>query len=53
MTCHINVKYFFVTVLIKEGEMKIEYLPTLYTISDYLTKPSQGILFQKPRNIII
>ena len=28
-TCHINVRYLFVTNIIKAGEMKIEYCPTL------------------------
>ena len=38
-TRHINGRYLFVTDQIKSGEMKIQYIPTLYMIGDYFTKP--------------
>ena len=38
---------------IKSGEIKIEYCPTLDMIGDYFTKPLQGSLFRKFRNLML
>ena len=46
-TRHINIRYFFVTDRIKEGEMRVEYCPTGDMVADYFTKPLQGSLFRK------
>ena len=53
MIYHINAQYLFVTNIIKSGEMIIEYWPNLYMIGYYFTKPLQGSVFQKFRNLII
>jgi hypothetical protein len=52
-TRHINIRYFFVTDRIAANEVSVQYCPTKEMISDYFTKPLQGILFQKFRNFIM
>ena len=44
-TRHLNVRYYFVTDKIKNGEIKIAYCPTKDMIGDFLTKPLQGSAF--------
>ncbi len=44
-TRHINMRYFFVTDRVANGEISIEYCPTKTMLADYFTKPLQGIQF--------
>ena len=50
---HIDVRYFFVKDRIDKGEMCVEYCPTHEMLADYYTKPLQGSLFKKLRNVIM
>ena len=52
-TKHINIRYFFVTDRIANGEIKIEYCPTNDMIADYFSKPLQGTQFIKFRDEIM
>jgi hypothetical protein len=52
-THHINIRYFFITDRIAAGEVKIEYCPTGEMIANYFTKPLQGSLFKKFRDMIM
>lgn len=52
-TRHMNIKYFFVKDRISSGEVRIKYTPTESMVADFFTKPLQGILFNKFRNIIM
>ena len=52
-TRHINIRYFYVTDKIKEGDVSVIYKPTHYMVSDYLTKPLQGWLFAKRRDTLL
>ena len=52
-TRHINIRYFYVTDKIKEGEVSVIYKPTHDMVSDYLTKPLQGSLFAKHRDALL
>jgi hypothetical protein len=52
-TRHIDIRYFFVTDRIKNGEMRIEYCPTEEMVADFFTKPLQGSLFRKLRGLIL
>jgi hypothetical protein len=45
-TRHINIRYFFVTDRVANGEIKIEYCPTLEMLADDFTKPLQGAQVQ-------
>jgi hypothetical protein len=52
-TRHINIRYFFVTDRVKNGEVRIEYCPTGEMVADFFTKPLQGSLFRKLRGMIL
>ena len=52
-TRHINIRYFFVADRIASKEVKVEYCPTGDMLADYFTKPLQGTLFRKFRDIIM
>ena len=50
---HINIRYFFVKDRIDKKELRVEYCPSLIMLADYFTKPLQGHLFQKFRDVIM
>ena len=50
---HINVRYFFVKDRVDKGEIVVEHCPTHLMIGDYFTKPLQGAVFRRFRNIIM
>jgi hypothetical protein len=52
-TRHINIRYFFVKDRVDAGELLITYLSTDEMIADVLTKPLQGTLFVKLRNLLL
>jgi Reverse transcriptase (RNA-dependent DNA polymerase) len=52
-TRHLNIRYFFVTDCVKAKELSIKYCPTEEMVSDYFTKPLQGTLFRKMRDLIM
>ena len=49
---HINIRYYFLTDRIKNGEINVKYISTENMLADILTKPLQGQLFTKLRNKI-
>ena len=52
-TRHINIRYYFVTDRIQNGEMRVEYCPTDDMHGDFFTKPTQGSKFRKHRSFIM
>jgi len=52
-TKHIHVRYFFITDRISKGEVRVEWCPTKDMVADFLTKPLQGSLFKKFRDLIM
>jgi hypothetical protein len=52
-TRHFNIKYFYVTDLVKRGEVILEYCPTDKMTGDYMTKPLVGAKFTFFRNQIM
>lgn len=52
-TRHFNIKYFYITDLIDQNELRIEYCPTDKMIADYMTKPLTGPKFSYFRNLIM
>jgi hypothetical protein len=52
-TKHINVRYFFITDRISKGEVRVEWCSTNDMIADFMTKPLQGSVFTKFRDLIM
>ena len=52
-TKHINVRYFFVTDMIKKKKVLVEWLATNDMVADFWTKPNQGSTFLWHRNAIM
>ena len=50
---HVHIRYFFVKDRVDKGEVKVEYCSTLQMLSDFVTKPLQGTLYNKFRNVIM
>ena len=53
ITKHINIRYFFITDRVNNGEVKVFRFPTGDMIGDYITKPLQGAYvqeFQRPNH---
>jgi len=52
-TRHIAIRYFFVTDRIRAGEVSPKWCPTGEMIADFLTKPLQGAIFRKFRDLLM
>ena len=50
---HINIRYFFIKDRIEKKEISLVYCPTEDMVADFFTKPLQGKLFQKFRDVIM
>ena len=50
---HIDIRYFFIKDIIKREGIEIIHCPTERMIADYYTKPLQGSLFRKMRDILM
>jgi hypothetical protein len=52
-TKHINVQYFFITNRIYKGVVRNKWCPTKDMVADFLTKPLQGAMFKRFRDLIM
>ena len=52
-TRHFNIKYFYVTDLIKRKLLKIAYCPSDKLVGDYMSKPTVSEKFWRFRNKIM
>jgi Reverse transcriptase (RNA-dependent DNA polymerase) len=52
-TRHLNIRYFFITDRIAAKELTVEYCPTEQMVADFFTKPLQGSLFRRLRDIVM
>ena len=52
-TKHINIRYFFITNRVTQGDVSLLWCPTRDMIGDFMTKPLQGDLFHKFRDHIM
>ena len=50
---HIDIRYFFTKDRFQKGEIDLKYCATEKMVADFLTKPLQGKLFHKFREIIM
>ena len=52
-TRHFDIKYFYISDLIKRKELEIKYCPTISMWVDYMTKPQVGKdIHSHPKNIM-
>ena len=49
----LNVRYFFISDQVNQGNLNVQYCPTDEMIGDFMTKPLQGSKFMKFRKIIM
>jgi Reverse transcriptase (RNA-dependent DNA polymerase)/Zinc knuckle len=52
-TRHLNIRYFFITDRVANKDLTIEYCPTEQMIADFFTKPLQGSLFRRLRDLVM
>ena len=52
-TKHINIRYFFVTDRIQKGDVELEWCPTAEMTGDFFTKPLQGAVSKRFRDLIM
>ena len=50
---HMNIRCFYVKDLVDRKEVSVEHCPTDRMIADFFTKPLQGALFIKFRDVIL
>ena len=50
---HINIRYFFIKDRVKLENIEIRHCPTLQMLADFFTKPLQGNLFRKFRDVVL
>jgi hypothetical protein len=52
-TRHINIRFFWLTDRVDQGELRIVYVPTEEMLADMLTKPLQGSAFELLRDRLL
>ena len=50
---HVAIKYFWCTDRIENGNISVEHCPTEAMLADFMSKPLQGKLFTRFRNVIM
>jgi hypothetical protein len=50
---HIRTRFFFIKQFLDSGEMDLQYCPTDMMVADILTKPLQGKLFERLRDLLL
>jgi hypothetical protein len=50
---HINIRYFFIKDKIDKGDFSLIYCPTGEMIADFFTKPQQGKMFTRFRDVVM
>jgi hypothetical protein len=53
MSRHIDIRYFWIKDRTEQAGIKIRHCPTLQMLGDFFTKPLQGNLFRKFRDVIL
>ena len=52
-TRHIDIRYFYIKDLVDKGIISIKHCPTELMIADFFTKPLQGALFYRMRDVVM
>jgi hypothetical protein len=53
MSRHIDIRYFWIKDRTEQAGIKIRHCPTLQMLGDFFTKPLQGNLFRKFRDVVL
>jgi len=49
----LNIRYFFIADQVEKGRLAVEYCPTGSMVADFFSKPLQGQLFRKMKEIFM
>jgi len=49
----LNIRYFFILDQVEKGRLTVEYCRTWSMVADFFSKPLQGQLFRKMKEIIM
>ena len=52
-TRHINIRYFFITDQINKKNVTVRYCPTDELMADFMSKPLQGLKYQRFKSMIM
>ncbi len=52
-TRHLNIRYFFIKDRIDSGDVEVVYTTSEDMVADFFSKPLQGALFEKFRDVIL
>ena len=52
-TKHMDNRYFWIKDRLESEKIKVVYCPTLQMLADFFTKPLQGTLFKKFRDVVL
>jgi len=52
-TKHLHIRYFYVKDKVDAGDIRVQHCPTEDMLADFFTKPLQGGLFRKLRDLIM
>ena len=50
---HMNIRYFFVKDQLAQERITVRHCPTLAMLADFFTKPLQGALFRRFRDVVL
>ena len=50
---HVHIRYFWCKQHIDDGTVELKYVPTDFMLADILTKPLQGALFRRLRQLLL
>jgi len=50
---HVNIRFFWIADRLKEHDMTVEYCPTDAMLADFYSKPLQGGLFKRMRDVVM
>ena len=50
---HIDIRYFFVKDRVDKKEVRVEYCPSSSMLTDFFTKPLQGQMFTKFKEVLM
>ena len=50
---HVNIRFFWIADRLKTHDIEVEYCPTTAMVADFYSKPLQGGLFKRMRDVVM